>query len=685
MKGVTINGRRARRTPWLPGLLFAFPIVAGMNAATAEQAAAELPTKVLFDPAAIDAAKQVALNGSSQPEVACALADNGIEVTVAADGKSSFPGIVITPPAAWDLSAYGRIDARIVNLGASPLNLSLRADDDGPWQNEPYSAGKVTLKPHESGSVTAIFHYKWGKKDHTLNTGKITKLIFFAGKSSHEQKFRIEAIHAAGHPGEKPCLDQNKLAFMPPGGVIAGPKAAFDPAKQAAVRGGAKFDPATLTGTFTPVGEQSIVFKPAVGVWNLNEYLQVKVRVKNTGATSLTPFIRLESTKGPTDAFRAAAPVAPGDEADIFASFVPPRPWRGLETSEMLDSQGPAHVFEKEHEPGTGSVYASNATNGIVVGADRQEGSLQVLSIIAEMPPRQSLPEWLGKRPPVEGDWSLTFEDNFSGNAIDLHKWNIYSEGDWHLGKETAWSKDNVIVKNDLLYLRLEKRKARHNDDPNQPILNYATGNCDTYGKWTQRYGYFEARLKMPATPNSFTAFWMMPDRGLAYEMDPKKTGFGETRHFRRDSTNGNGMEFDIMEQLSIWGPNRHDAGMHWDFYLKNHKSIGTLTLYHHPDAEGFVTVGMLWTPGQAIIYQQGKEVFRWECKRIGSVPSYFILQHISGGWETEGFDDAKLPADMIFDYVRAWQRKDLASDMDGPKPNDGGPRAPKAPEPKAP
>ena len=44
----------------------------------------------------------------------------------------------------------------------------------------------------------------------------------------------------------------------------------------------------------------------------------------------------------------------------------------------------------------------------------------------------------------------------------------------------------------------------------------------------------------------------------------------------------------------------------------------------------------------------------------------------MTGGWETEALDDAQLPADFVLDYVRVWQRKDLATPDDGPKPNAG-------------
>ena len=54
-------------------------------------------------------------------------------------------------------------------------------------------------------------------------------------------------------------------------------------------------------------------------------------------------------------------------------------------------------------------------------------------------------------------------------------------------------------------------------------------------------------------------------------------------------------------------------------------------------------------------------------------MPSNLIIEITTGGWDNNSIDDSQLPADYIFDYVRVWQRKDLASDVDGykspPKP----------------
>ncbi|MGI5869747.1 MAG: hypothetical protein ACOX9C_09950, partial [Kiritimatiellia bacterium] len=83
-----------------------------------------------------------------------------------------------------------------------------------------------------------------------------------------------------------------------------------------------------------------------------------------------------------------------------------------------------------------------------------------------------------------------------------------------------------------------------------------------------------------------------------------------------------------------------------------------------------------LWLPGEAVYYGNGVEIGRWEDDRICSVQSYPIFYMVSGGWANAPLDPSKLPDEFVVDYIRVWQRADLASPEDGPKPNDGAPRS---------
>jgi beta-glucanase (GH16 family) len=116
---------------------------------------------------------------------------------------------------------------------------------------------------------------------------------------------------------------------------------------------------------------------------------------------------------------------------------------------------------------------------------------------------------------------------------------------------------------------------------------------------------------------------------------------------------------------------------MHWDGYGAGHKATGSGSIYVPADKDGYIVVGLLWTPESAVLYGNGKELARWKNPRISNAPSCILLDNVTGGWETEALDDAQLPGDFVVDYVRAWQRADLASEVDGPKPNKGTPAAP--------
>ena len=111
---------------------------------------------------------------------------------------------------------------------------------------------------------------------------------------------------------------------------------------------------------------------------------------------------------------------------------------------------------------------------------------------------------------------------------------------------------------------------------------------------------------------------------------------------------------------------------MHWDGYGKDHKSTGSEKIYIQPDKDGFITSGLLWLPGKVVFYCQGQEVARYENERVSNVSGDLMFTLPMGGWDNSPLDDKTLPDDFVIDYVRCWQRKDLASDVDGFKKKNG-------------
>jgi len=602
-------------------------------------AAAEGPTKPLLDVSAEGAEKRLSATSGQVTFVRSKdAAAPGIAVTIQ-PGKESYPGILVKPEgAAWDLSAFGHVEARVTNTGDKPISVSLRVDNAGDWRDNPWNTESINLKPGTSGTVTTIFGHSYGRKPgYALKPDAVVGVLMFCLKSDAVQSFRLESLSAGGPAGEKPPVDPKTVRTRPADGILLGAGVVIDAAKQIDSKGaqasvvaeGGRQSLKVLLPAAAK-GEQSAALKPAIGRWDLRDCLEVRVKVRSEGQSPVSPRLRVESDGGPSDWVAAAAPLAPGAGQEIVIPFANAKVWSGPDNS--------------------GNRVTNDAVSAVTISAAGADGdrALRVESVRAAAPPVPPLPDWLGKRPPVPGDWVKTFDDEFDGTAIDPSKWNIYGENYWD--KKSHFSKDNTIIGGGVARLRFQKKPGRQNDDPkHERVTDYATGYLDTYGKWTQRYGYFEARMKLPTAPGLWPAFWLMPDRGAG--ADPQ---------WKRQDTGNGGMEFDIMEHLTRWGPYRYNIAHHWDGYKEAHKRNGTDRVYAQPDKDGFITAGLLWAPGSAVYFYNGREVSRWEDPRISSVPSDMMFTLPMGGWDNSPLDDARLPDDFVIDYVRVWQRRDL-------------------------
>ncbi|ROH86473.1 glycoside hydrolase family 16 protein [Stagnimonas aquatica] len=114
--------------------------------------------------------------------------------------------------------------------------------------------------------------------------------------------------------------------------------------------------------------------------------------------------------------------------------------------------------------------------------------------------------------------WICTFFDNFAGGSLDRGKW--VPQTNFVNGSDSVYAcyiDDPAVVSVSDGYLQLSVKKMP------QPVAGcpsnragspYAAGQVSTFALFSQQYGRFEARIKVPSAsaPGLQEAFWLWPD-----------------------------------------------------------------------------------------------------------------------------------------------------------------------------
>ena len=155
------------------------------------------------------------------------------------------------------------------------------------------------------------------------------------------------------------------------------------------------------------------------------------------------------------------------------------------------------------------------------------------------------------------------------------------------------------------------------------------------------KYGYVEARIKLPQGKGTWPAFWMMPVNFTAWPADG---------------------EIDIMEAVG-YIPNVAYSTIHCNKYNNGGTSIESgnksvsVTQFHK--------YALMWTPESMTFYVDGTTILTYKNDGTGKnawpfdAPFYVILNLAWGGaWGGQGgIDESVLPATMEVDYVRVFQK----------------------------
>jgi Ca2+-binding RTX toxin-like protein len=155
--------------------------------------------------------------------------------------------------------------------------------------------------------------------------------------------------------------------------------------------------------------------------------------------------------------------------------------------------------------------------------------------------------------------------------------------------------------------------------------FQYYAGMLSSVESFSQTYGYFEMRAKLPSESGAWPAFWLHP-------------------------LSGNPPEIDILEQHGS-EPNVAHASLH-DVSLAGGK-IGN-TIYVPDATTAFHTYGLLWTADTLTWYIDGAQVYQLPTPADLNQPAYLVL-NLPIGSVGGTIDPNNLPSGYQIDYVHAY------------------------------
>lgn len=251
-------------------------------------------------------------------------------------------------------------------------------------------------------------------------------------------------------------------------------------------------------------------------------------------------------------------------------------------------------------------------------------------------------------------NYTLVFNDEFNGVALNNRKWwtrMIYSGGTQdRLNDEQQRYRDsqNHLVANGVLSLIARKVTSGAANG-----IDYESGMIRS--DWTTRYGYFEARVKMPSAVGVWPAFWLNSDVSEKGVLTwPPEIDIFEMVN--------NGVE-DTLDML-------HSAvsiqsGMTSSLTYVDPAFNTTWTFWRAPfrfDAD-WHTIGAEWTPEQVTVYVDGQKIYtryyKWVYNDLTLAgPAHIILNlAVGGSWAgRHGIDASAFPQALQIDWVRAYR-----------------------------
>src|SRR5581483_3638879 len=251
--------------------------------------------------------------------------------------------------------------------------------------------------------------------------------------------------------------------------------------------------------------------------------------------------------------------------------------------------------------------------------------------------------------PPERSGWKLVWSDEFNGphgSPIDSSKWTLESGGNGWGNDELEYytaRPENSFQQDGNLVIQAIQEKYTGADGVTR---DYTSARLKTEGKFTQKYGRFEARIKIPQGQGIWPAFWLLGD-------DIGKVGWPKCG------------EIDIMENIGK-EPSTIHGTIHGPGYSGGK---GPSAAYAQPGDERFAAdfhvYAVEWEK-KAIRFYVDDHLYATRTpadlpkgtKWVYEHPFFVILNvAVGGGWPGNPDSSSVFPQTMLVDYVRVYKR----------------------------
>lgn len=275
---------------------------------------------------------------------------------------------------------------------------------------------------------------------------------------------------------------------------------------------------------------------------------------------------------------------------------------------------------------------------------------------------------------PSPGAWKLVWSDEFEGKEIDRSKWDFdigngfydyhakqWIQG-WGNGELQYYTREpeNVFVKDGNLHIKAIKESIHQ---CGYTSARMKTRKRDGGALFSQRYGKFEFRAKLPTGRGVWPALWMLP----------------QNDHYGTWPSSG---EIDVLEARGQ-EPHKILGTLHFGSrWPANAHKENNIILPDNGTIADFHIYAIEWEPGEIRWLLDGKQfaiqTFWWSSSRVEAnkgipptreedlnawpapfdQPFYLVMNVAVGGKFLGNPDNMTLfPAEMLVDYVRVYDK----------------------------